>query len=245
MSVEKSAPKSVKLTVLCDNRDFRDGLTADWGFSCLIQGMSKTILFDTGASGKTLLGNMEKLGIAPSQIDAVVISHAHKDHSGGLAGLLTENHEIEVWLPDFFPQAFKDFIGSRGADLVEVSEFREICAGAYTTGIISGWIKEQSLILVTHKGVILITGCAHPRIVEIIEQVFSRFDSSIYLVMGGFHLAGFEKAEIQAILRAFRQAGVKKVGPAHCSGDLSHTLFENSYGNDYLRIGVGTEIIIS
>jgi 7,8-dihydropterin-6-yl-methyl-4-(beta-D-ribofuranosyl)aminobenzene 5'-phosphate synthase len=220
-------------------------MTKDWGFSCLIQGMPKTILFDTGASGEILLGNMAAQGFSPQQIDTVVISHDHKDHTGGLASLLDENRNIEVWLPAFFPRAFKDSLAAKGAGLVEVSEFKSICAGVYTTGIIPGWIKEQSLILSSHKGLVLLTGCAHPRIVKIIDLVHFLFDRSIYLVMGGFHLAGFEKGEIQDVIKIFRQAGVQKVGPAHCSGELSHTLFADSYGDDYLKIGVGQEIVIT
>jgi len=238
-------PKPIKVSILYDNLSYRDDMIKDWGFSCLIQGMPRTILFDTGASGKILLGNMAKLGLTPQQIETVLISHDHRDHTGGLASLLEENQNIDVWLPNFFSQTFKDSIGAKGADLVEVKEFQNICADVYTTGVIPGWIKEQSLILDTHRGLILITGCAHPRVVTIIDHVLSWFDSPIYLVMGGFHLAGFEKMEIQALITSFRQARVQKVGPAHCSGELSHALFKSAYGSDYLKIGVGREIVIS
>lgn len=236
--------KPIKVSVLYDNLAFREDMSKDWGFSCLIQGMPKTILFDTGASGKILLGNMEKLGLSPRQVEVVLISHEHKDHAHGLESLLDENPNIEVWLPDFFSQAYKDSVCAKGAELVSVNEFQNICEGVYTTGIIAGWIKEQSLILQTPNGLVLITGCAHPRLVKIIDHVLSFFDSQIYLVMGGFHLAGFEKNEIQAIIKRCRQAGVQKVGPAHCSGELAHTLFRNAYGSDYIKIGVGQEIII-
>lgn len=236
--------KHIKVSVLYDNRAFREDMRTDWGFSCLIQGMRKTILFDTGASGEILLGNMERLGLSPRQVEVVLISHEHKDHAQGLESLLDENPNIEVWLPDFFSQAYKDSVRAQGAELVGVNEFQNICEGVYTTGIIAGWIKEQSLILQTPNGLVLITGCAHPRLVKIIDHVLSFFDSQVYLVMGGFHLTGFEKKEIQAIIRRCRQAGVQKVGPAHCSGELAHTLFRNAYGSDYLKIGVGQEIII-
>lgn len=247
MLAEKSElqnTKSIKFSVLYDNRSFREGMSEDWGFSCLIQGLSKTILFDTGASGKILLDNMSKLGLSPQQVDAVLLSHEHKDHTNGLGALIEKNPNIEVWLPDFFSQTYKDSITAKGAEFVKVTEFQNICKGAYTTGIIAGWIKEQSLILDTPQGLALITGCAHPRLVKILDHVQAMFDSQIYLVMGGFHLAGFEKEEIQAIILKCRQAGVQKIGPAHCSGELAHTLFKNEYGSDYLNMGVGQEIII-
>ena len=182
--------------------------------------------------------------MSPRQVETVLISHEHKDHTHGLEALLDENPDIEVWLPDFFSQAYKDSICAKGAELVSVNKFQNICEGAYTTGNIAGWIEEQSLVLHTPNGLVLITGCAHPRLVKVIDHVLALFDSQIYLVMGGFHLAGFEKEEIQTIIMRCRQAGVQRVGPAHCSGEQAHTLFRNAYGSDYLNIGVGQEIII-
>jgi 7,8-dihydropterin-6-yl-methyl-4-(beta-D-ribofuranosyl)aminobenzene 5'-phosphate synthase len=242
--MDNHTPSHINIAVLYDNRSLRGDLQEDWGFACLIRGFSKTILFDTGASGKILINNMSRLGLSPQTVDAVVISHDHKDHTGGLAALLEKNPSVEVWLPDFFPLRFKDSLRIKGAKLFEVNESQELCAGIYTTGVISGWIKEQSLVIESPKGIVLVTGCAHPRIVNILESVRSRFDSPIYLVMGGFHLGGFEKPEIKSILEYFKQAGVQKVGPAHCSGELAHSLFRTAYGNDYLKMGVGMEIAI-
>jgi len=240
-----NSPKPIKIHILYDNRSLRSDLIGDWGFSCLIQGMPKTILFDTGASGKILLNNMLTLGFNPQSIETVLVSHDHKDHTGGLSTLLDINSNIEVWLPKFFKQAFKDSLSIKGAEVIDVNGSRSVCEGVWTTGVIPGWIKEQSVILNSRNGLVLITGCAHPRIVKIIDHVRSLFDKPIFLVMGGFHLAGFEKPEIQSILKSFRQADIQKVGPAHCSGPLAHTLFKNEYGHDYLDIGVGKEIIIS
>ena len=192
-----------------------------------------------------MLSNMSKLEIDPQQIETVLISHDHKDHTGGLPALLDINPNIKVWLPEFFTRKFKDSLHAKGAEVLDVNESKKICEGVWTTGIVSGWIKEQSLILESPKGLILITGCAHPRIVKIIDHIRSMLDKPIYLVMGGFHLAGFEKAEIQAIIRSFRQVGIQKVGPAHCTGALAHTLFEGAYGDDCLKIGAGQEIIIA
>ncbi len=81
----------MRITVLYDNTVYKEGLRADWGFSCLVeippQGGRK-FLFDTGANGSILLSNMEKLNIDPRSIDEVFISHAHFDHVGGLSAFL-------------------------------------------------------------------------------------------------------------------------------------------------------------
>lgn len=230
------------MTIVYDNHSSDENLQKDWGFSCFIKGMEKSILFDTGKNGNTLLSNMKKRGIHPEDIDLVFLSHDHKDHTGGLDVLLTKNAKMEVWLPDFFSSSFKRAAEDKGATVVEVENFQKICGGAYTTGVIPGWIKEQSLILDTNKGLIIVTGCAHPRIIKIIFTAKELLDRSVYMVIGGFHLAGFVEAEIEEIIARFRALGVKKVGPCHCSGDSSRALFAKEYRDDFVNIGLGKEI---
>jgi 7,8-dihydropterin-6-yl-methyl-4-(beta-D-ribofuranosyl)aminobenzene 5'-phosphate synthase len=235
---------TIKMAVAYDNNPHDEGLKTDWGFSCFVEGLEKSILFDTGANGPILLSNMEKLGIPSERIDVVVLSHAHKDHTGGLEDLLIRNPEIEVWLPHFFASDFKDQVRRKVAKLVEVATPQKICEGASTSGVIEGWIKEQSLVLDAESGLILLTGCAHPRIVHIIARVEEIFKKDIYLALGGFHLAGFDDKEIKEIIRKFRDSGIRKVGPAHCSGDEARRLFHKEYQDDYIEIGVGKKIKI-
>lgn len=235
---------SVQMSVVYDNNPYDENLKTDWGFSCFVEGPEKSILFDSGANGQILLSNMEKLGIQPEKIDVVVLSHDHKDHTGGLEALLTRNSYIEVWLPHFFTSSFKSGVREKGAKVVEVETSREIFKGAYTSGVIEGWIKEQSLVLDTDKGLIVMTGCAHPRIVNIIARVKELFAKDICLTLGGFHLAGFYKNEIKKIIAKFRDFGVQKVGPCHCSGDEARILFSEAYQEDFITIGVGKKIKI-
>jgi len=234
----------MQLTVVYDNKSLREDLISDWGFSCFIQGLRKTILFDTGADGRILLANMKQLGLHPESIDKIVLSHAHKDHTGGLFSLLEKKPGLEIWLPDTYPLDARKFLKKRGASVVNVSGFQKICRGAYTTGVLAGWIREQSLILESPLGLILLTGCAHPRIVRIIDAVQSRLKTKIELVMGGFHLAGFEETELKSIIGHFLERHVHRVGPAHCSGKAAQQLFKEAFGPRYITAGVGLEISI-
>lgn len=102
---------------------------------------------------------------------------------------------------------------------MEVEKCHKIGEGIYTSGVMEGWIKEQSLVLDTEKGLVVITGCAHPGIVNILLKVKELFKKDIYCVFGGFPLAGFDKAEIKEIIAKLRGLGVQKVGPSHCSGE--------------------------
>lgn len=232
------------MTIVYDNNTLGENFQADWGFSCFIQGLERNILFDTGTEGRILLSNMEKLGIHPEAVELVILSHEHYDHTGGLDALLSKNSKIEVWLPDFFSSNLKNSVKNRGAAVKQVTVFQKICPGAYTTGIVTGWIKEQSLILETEKGLVIITGCAHPRIVRIIDTVKELMKKKIYMVFGGFHLGAYNDKEIREIIGYFRDAGVEKAGPCHCTGDEARRLFAKEYKDDYIEIGVGKEITV-
>jgi 7,8-dihydropterin-6-yl-methyl-4-(beta-D-ribofuranosyl)aminobenzene 5'-phosphate synthase len=235
---------SIEITVVYDNKRYHKNLRTDWGFSCFISGLNKTLLFDTGKDSQILLSNMNKLEIDDRSVEVVVLSHEHNDHTCGLESLLVQKPGIEVWAPYFFGSSFKEKVKKNGGRFVEVSTFRKICEGAYTTGVIQAWIKEQSLVLESPQGLILMTGCAHPRIVNIIDRVRVLMGKDIHLAMGGFHLAGFPGREIREIIAHFREAGVRKVGPCHCSGDEARKLFEMEYGKDFIQVGVGRRIQI-
>lgn len=232
------------ITIIYDNNPSVEGLKTGWGFSCLVEGCEKTILFDTGGDSETLLYNMEKLGIDPAQVEVVFLSHIHGDHTGGLESFLEKNAKVEVFLLPSFPSNFKKRVKSLGARSVEVSNLTEICKGVFSTGELGDGIKEQSLIVQTPKGLVIITGCAHPGIVEIIEHVRKSFKEDVYLVMGGFHLVSTPGREIGEIIQDFRRLRVVKSAPCHCSGDQCRRLFETEYKEDFVKLGVGSRINI-
>ena len=89
----------MKTTIVYDNEVYQKGfgLRSDWGFACLIETKQDTILFDTGANGKILLSNMNKLNITPRDITKIVISHEHRDHKGGLNSLAPYVKDINVY----------------------------------------------------------------------------------------------------------------------------------------------------
>jgi 7,8-dihydropterin-6-yl-methyl-4-(beta-D-ribofuranosyl)aminobenzene 5'-phosphate synthase len=236
--------EKVTLITIYDNFSFNPELKTGWGFACLIKYQDKNILFDTGAESSTLLSNMEKLEIDPDQIDIIVLSHNHHDHTGGLFGLLKENSQVKVFLPQSFPQSFKDQVEDYGSTVVEIDQFSPIINGVYSTGQLGISIKEQSLIVDSNKGLVILTGCAHPGIMKIIKRVKANLDKKIYLVMGGFHLSSASDSQLNQIIKEFSQLGVEKAAPCHCSGERCRQLFKEKYGNNYLENGVGKIIKI-
>jgi len=243
-AVSTPGVKNLTITVTYDNNPYKQELETEWGFAAFITGTEKTILFDTGG-GRLLLDNMEKLAIEPDSVDVVVLSHIHGDHTGGLSSFLEKNSDVTVYLPSVFPKKFKDNAREHGAKIIEVKESLQICENVYSTGQLGRLIKEQSLIIRTDKGLVVITGCAHPGIVNIVNTAKELINEDILLVMGGFHLEWATKGGIEKIISAFKQLGVRYVGPCHCSGHKARSLFEKHFGSNYINIGAGKVITLT
>ena len=241
VSPDKSSPSKtgLSITVIYDNYPYTKGLKTNWGFSCLIRGPEKTILFDTGRNGLLLMENMGKLGIDAQEIDAIVLSHIHGDHTGGLDAVLQQNSSITVYVLQSFPPEFTENIKEYGASVVAVSEPVSICENVYTTGEMGTRLKEQALIVSTEKGLIVIAGCAHPGISRMVKRAKDLYQDDILFVMGGFHLVQTAQEDIEEIIYTFKELGVKYVGPCHCTGDTARDLFEEEYKKNFIYIGVG------
>jgi len=229
----------IKFTILYDNYVFKEGTKADWGFSCLIEGIEKTILFDTGTHSEILLHNVAQLGVDLKKVDQIVISHNHGDHTGGLFSVLDIKHDIPVYLPVSFPSEFVSRVENKKAKVISIDEPLEICRDVYLTGEMGDRIKEQSLIINTSKGLVIVTGCSHQGIVNILKRAQEMFDKQIYLVFGGFHLMAKSDAELKEIIRSFKEIGVMKCGATHCTGDKAIAMFKEAYGKDYIPMGTG------
>ena len=233
---------SLEIVVLYDNTTENADLKAAWGFSCLIKGTDKTILFDTGGEGEVLLANMKALNVNPADIDVVVISHDHWDHQGGLKDFLALNDSVEVFMLESFSAETSKLVSDTKAKLVAVTEPVEILGGVYSTGEMHGKIEEHALILDTYRGVIVITGCAHPGIENIVKRASEQVPGELLFVMGGFHLLRHTEAEVKAIIDEFKAMGVKYAAPSHCTGEDAIEMFRKAYGDQFVPLGAGARI---
>jgi 7,8-dihydropterin-6-yl-methyl-4-(beta-D-ribofuranosyl)aminobenzene 5'-phosphate synthase len=237
----------MKLQVVCDNRPHDERLRLCWGFSCLV---GKSVLFDTGEMGEILRHNMEQLHLTPQQISTVIISHDHYDHTGGLDTLLEQNPKIKVHALSPFFQRFHQMVERHGKDvLVEEDQPHEVESNVYTTGLIGGsyggrGIAEQSLVIKTPSGMVVITGCAHPGIIKIVDRVRDRFGDPLRVVMGGFHLMQDSPDAVDLVIQEFLDRQVQRVAPTHCTGEDAIEAFSRSYGEKCLDIGAGSSVTI-
>ena len=191
----------MKIAVVYDNEAL-EGFKAGWGFACYVESNVR-ILFDTGWDGNVLLHNLKKIGV--ERFDYIMLSHQHWDHIGGL------NHVIDkteyVVIPSSFSQNLKREI-SRKAKVVEVKNAVEIADRFYSTGNLNG---EQSAILESKRGLIVITGCAHPGLDRIVEK--AKEFGKVYAIIGGFH--NFDKIE---------EISKYKLIPCHCTSKKQEIL---------------------
>lgn len=231
------------MTIVYDNNTYAPELTTSWGFAAVVTYDDHMLLFDTGGDGTILLQNMDTLGIAPQAIEHVILSHAHNDHTGGLQELLAAGVYPVVHLLPSFSDAFKQQIASQ-ATVVETVPGGKVTEGAFVTGAISGNVPEQALVLTTGRGLVIVTGCAHPGVDRVVARAQALFDHQVYLVLGGFHLGSANSGEITRILTALRQMGVQKVAPCHCTGERAMAMFADKYGEGFIEAGAGRVIVV-
>lgn len=232
---------SIVVTIVYDNNPGQKELTSAWGFACMIQGPEKTVLFDTGGDGRILLENMRALNLDPKQVDVVVLSHIHGDHTGGLSSFLQVRTGVPVYMPAGFPAAFKAQVRSLGADPKEAAKSELVCRGVRTTGTLGkGAIEEHGLCIRVREGWVVITGCAHPGVASMAAQAKQMTGEPVHLVMGGFHLGAQPASKINAVIDRFEELGIQRVAPCHCSGELARSLFKQRFGKRCSLAGVGS-----
>jgi len=217
----------MKITIIYDNTVFRKDLQADWGFSALIEAENTPkILFDTGASGSILLSNMEKIGIDPKDIDEIFISHTHFDHMGGLRDFLKVNNQVKIYIPGDIPSSYKELVGAK--EVIGIKEPFQIHENVFSTGELEG--IEQSMGVITDKGIVLIVGCSHPYMGNILDA--AKQFGEVYGVIGGMH--GFSEFKL------FKD--LKLICPTHCTqhkGEL-----KKLYPQKYIEGGAGRVVEI-
>ena len=211
----------MKITIVYDNCLAKAGLRTGLGFAAFIETESAApFLFDTGADGATLLYNMKQLGIDPRRIGAIVISHAHGDHTRGLSDILEMNKNAEIYVPASTVTRIP------GRKVVMVSQPVQISEAVFSIGELEG--IEQSLAVSTSRGIIVMAGCSHPRVGEILDAA-SRF-GEVCGIIGGLH--GFHD---------FSQLeGLSLVCPCHCTQYKSE--LRRLFPEQHVACGAGLEL---
>jgi 7,8-dihydropterin-6-yl-methyl-4-(beta-D-ribofuranosyl)aminobenzene 5'-phosphate synthase len=185
-------------------------LEGEAGVSYLVTTDQASILFDVGLNQDSLgvgpppelphpsrlLRNMARLGVTLDDIDTIVISHDHADHTGGTTWASRGTFSPSGRQPDlagrriFTPVPMTD----PGAEPTGTPDPTVLARGVATTGTIpaalffSGRVVEQALLVnVSGKGVVLIVGCGHQTLKRLLDRTEKLVGAPLYGIVGGLH----------------------------------------------------------
>lgn len=231
------------ITIIYDNYPGEKNLGTDWGYACLVQFNDEKLLFDTGRETTLLQKNMSALGITPEEIPALFISHFHQDHTAGIPWILDKNPSVNCYLP----AGYADELRSNGKlppNGKGVSSPAHLYGPFYSTGDDFKNFREQGLVIKSDDGGVLITGCSHPGIIDMVRVAREELGIEVHTVIGGLHLLQTPEDQVRKIAEELKQMGIHQVCATHCTGDRPIVIFRETFGEGYLEGGSGREIHI-
>ena len=271
----------MKLKVLVDNNTFIDEYyKGEPAWSVYIECDGKNILFDTGYSDM-FIKNADMMEINLCNLDYIVFSHGHPDHTWGLKYLIDLYKTGEYKRPTLianesvFDNKFDDNKNSIGCDITreEINQYMDInttnCSFNITKSLIYlGYINRLSdfenknpigktvvnnkliedyvlddtaLAYKANDGIVIITGCSHSGITNIVEAAKEiTGNKNVIDIIGGFHLFKENITEVAKTAEYFKYEKVKMLHPCHCT-DLKSKI-EIAKTNPVEEVGVGLEL---
>ncbi len=275
-AMQNAPADSTRITVLYDAFGERQDLRQDWGFAALVEHDGRRILFDTGNDSEFFRHNVETLNLDLTNLDAVVISHRHGDHTDGLRYLLEINPAVQVFVPgdeyfggptpaaffrnpvDSLPAHMRYFNGNvpaviphgspwKHARMTRIGAATEIAPGVAVVSNVSRGetfreTPELSLVIDTPEGRILLVGCSHPGIEQILASIEAKA-RPVRLLMGGLHWVPLSQPEVERLSSRLRDEWkVAAIAPGHCTGEPGFAALARRFGEQYVYAGVGTTL---
>jgi 7,8-dihydropterin-6-yl-methyl-4-(beta-D-ribofuranosyl)aminobenzene 5'-phosphate synthase len=239
----------VRITTIVDNNIWKEGLASCWGLSFYIETFTyyKThvVLMDTSGSFQVFFNNASKLGLNLSEVDTVFISHWHSDHCGALRQVLSLlKSQTLIYLPSESSFGLREIREAGGISRICDGSV-EFVGGMMSTGELTDGVSEHSLLInVRNKGLVVLTGCSHPGIINILKraQRVSNVDK-IYAVIGGFHISDVDEGT--RVGKFLRESEAKLVSPCHCTTVDAKQGIAKVMGERYVKNGSGKIISIS
>lgn len=275
---------TTRLTILCENTAgvlFR--VIGEHGFACFVETPDGNYLFDTG-QGFGIVQNALALNKDLRSIKAIMISHGHYDHTGGLPAVLQLRGEVNVYgHPDIFAERVwssgdqSKFVGipyrrvyleSLGANFHLGIGMVEVGPGVWLTGEIprrntfekgdatmtailpnGGTIHpdplkdDLSLIVDSPAGLVLVLGCAHAGMINIIEYALEQTGRDrIHAIIGGTHLGFSSDEQFAETLEVIDRYRIERIGVSHCTGLPRAAMLHAKLGERFFFGNVGTTL---
>ena len=280
------------LTLVEDSVQMHGSLLGEHGLSFLLTAKSggQVIrgLLDVGQTPYVLSHNMKSLGISPSSIDFLVLSHCHYDHTGGVARFVKSTGKKNfpvIAHPCLFRTHFtvdpvpiskgvqaedgRTEIEAAGGRLFLSSDPFPLAPGLTTSGEIpretdfegpgkrfftlsEGQVCQDELAddmavfaLVKGKGIVVVAGCSHSGIVNILKRARSLYPGEpVAGVAGGLHLINGTEEKMGKTLEGVREFEPGWVAAGHCTGFPMQVKLASAFGKAFTPLAVGKKFFV-
>jgi 7,8-dihydropterin-6-yl-methyl-4-(beta-D-ribofuranosyl)aminobenzene 5'-phosphate synthase len=192
--------------------------------------------------------------------------HVHPDAFLDRMAVRKENdRETRRFAGMIYKKSYLEFLG---AHFILNSDFHEVEKGMFLTGEVprktpfekpdpklfrevqGGMVPDtlpddQSLILDTEKGLVLIFGCAHSGMINIMNHVLQRMKKDrFYAVLGGTHLDFLTSEQLEESIRSLKEMDVARIGVSHCTGLRAAFRLQQEFGERFFYgwVGSGLEV---
>ncbi|MEW5920011.1 MAG: MBL fold metallo-hydrolase [Bacillota bacterium] len=284
----------LRILVLAENTvPFDRSLLGQHGLSFFIEGKREQttlrVIMDVGQDHGALCHNMKSLNVSTGDVDAIVLSHCHFDHTTGVTALLAATGKSGVPViahPDIFRTHFFTAPVLRSIGMVQDNSAAALSAaggkpfltrdplqlmpGLMTTGEVpritpfeegglnvftlkDGHMQKDNIpddislvACVQGRGLVVMTGCSHAGIINIIKQAVSIFPGEkLYAVIGGLHLYGAPAERVKRTVEELAEFYPALVAAGHCTGFKAQVELHNALGEQFTPLTAGAEFIIS
>lgn len=276
----------LKITTLIENNQDNDKrLFYEHGLSLYIEADNKKILFDTGQTGD-FIKNARLLKKSLDDLDYVILSHGHYDHSGGVKKLLNHlnrNTKFIMGKEYFYPKYKKiekdeykfngnsfdeNYLISRGFSIkkedsdIEFLTKKIILFHNFNTFtnyekinkkffikkqnefIPDDFKDEMAMGIITQKGLVVIVGCSHIGIINILKSIKERININIYAVIGGTHMIEADDITIDNTISDFKKLKINSIAVSHCTGEKAIEKIKDIFSENFIINNTGNIIKI-